>query len=83
VAGQALIRRWNAGDGNEKAFCGTCGSALFSQNPDNPDIIFVRMGLFDGDPGVRPGGRVHVASAAVWESIPEDGLTRFAGRVGE
>ena len=27
-----------------------------------------------GDPGVRPRGRVHVASAAVWEPIPDDGL---------
>jgi hypothetical protein len=43
VAGQALIRRWNAGDGNDKAFCGTCGSALFSQNPDHPE-----RPIFDG-----------------------------------
>jgi len=46
-------------------------------------VIFVRMGSFDGDPGVRPGGRVHVASAAVWDTIPDDGITRFQGRVGE
>jgi hypothetical protein len=59
------------------------GSALFSQDPRNPEVIFVRMGSFDDDPGVRPGGRVHVASAAVWEPIPDDGLTRFPGRVGE
>ena len=83
VAGEEEIRRWNAGDGYDKAFCQTCGSALFAQNPDNADALFVRMGSFDGDPGVRPGGRQHVASAAVWEPIPDDGLTRFPGRVGE
>jgi hypothetical protein len=83
VSGEDRVRRWNAGDGNDKASCGTCGSALFSQDPQNPDVTFVRMGSFDGDPGVRPGGRVHVASAAVWEPIPDDGLTRFPGRVGE
>ncbi|MEA2334956.1 MAG: hypothetical protein QOG40_1446 [Solirubrobacteraceae bacterium] len=82
VAGEGQIRRWNAGDGFDKAFCEVCGSALFAQNPENPDQIAVRMGLFDGDPGVRPGGRQHVASAAVWEPIPEDGLTRFSDRVG-
>ena len=82
VAGEDHIRRWNAGNGNDKAFCGACGSALFSQNPDNPDVMFVRMGAFDGDPGVRPGGRVHVASAAVWEPIPEDGIVRFPGFAG-
>jgi hypothetical protein len=34
-------------------------------DPENPEIINVRMGAFDGDPGLRPTGRVHVASAAV------------------
>jgi hypothetical protein len=83
LAGEEHIRRWNPGDGNEKAFCGTCGSGLFSQNPEASGALFIRMGVFDSDPGVRAGGRVHVASAAVWEPIPDDGLARFPGRVGE
>ncbi len=77
VSGEDHIRRWNAGDGATKAFCGTCGSALFGQHPENPETINVRMGSFDGDPGVRPMGRLHVASAAVWEPIPDDGLPRL------
>ena len=28
-------------------------------------------------PGVRPSHRLHVASAASWEPIPDDGLERF------
>jgi hypothetical protein len=82
VAGEDQIRRWNAGDGNDKAFCGTCGSGLFSQNPETPEVLFVRMGAFDDDPGVTPGGRAHVASAVAWEPIPDDGLPRFPGFVG-
>ena len=81
IRGEDHIRRWNAGDGNDKAFCGTCGSALFSENPNDPAIVFVRMGSFDDDPGVRPSLRAHVASAAVWERIPDDGLVRFPGPV--
>ncbi len=38
----------------------------------------VRMGAFDTDPGVRPSWRNYVAYAASWESIPHDGLERFA-----
>ena len=38
----------------------------------------VRMGAFDGDPGVRPTWRTYVAYAATWEPIPDDGLERFA-----
>jgi len=83
VSGEDRIRRWNAGDGADKDFCEVCGSALFAQNPQQRDAIFIRMGLFDGDPGVRPGCRQHTASAAAWEPVPDDGLTRFPGRIGE
>jgi hypothetical protein len=79
VSGEDHVRRWNAGDGADKAFCGTCGSALFGQHPESPEFINVRMGSFDSDPGVRPMGRLHVASAAVWEPIPDDGLPRLPG----
>jgi hypothetical protein len=37
----------------------------------------VRMGAFDGDPGVRPSWRNYVAYAAAWEPIPDDGLERY------
>jgi hypothetical protein len=54
-------------------------SAVFGQHPESPETINVRMGSFDGDPGIRPMGRLHVASAAVWEPIPDDGLPRLPG----
>jgi len=66
--------------GFEKAFCSECGSALFSRNPADHDEVFVRMGTFDGDPGVRPSYRQFVAYAAPWEPIPDDGLTRHPER---
>jgi hypothetical protein len=37
------------------------------------------MGAFDGDPGVRPEYRQFVDSAATWEPLPDDGLTRYPG----
>lgn len=79
VAGEDKVRRWNAGDGFDKAFCEVCGSALFAQNPENADQVAVRLGILDSDPIVRPGGRQFVDNAAVWEPLPEDGLTRFPG----
>ena len=41
----------------------------------------MRLGAFDGDPGVRPGARQFVAYAAPWEPIPDDGLPRFPERL--
>jgi hypothetical protein len=54
-----------------------CGSALFSRDPDDPDVIGVRMGTFEGDPGVPPSYHQYVAYAASWEPIPDDGLPRY------
>jgi hypothetical protein len=36
----------------------------------------IRMGAFDGDPGIRPSFRQFVTYAAPWEPIPDDGLPR-------
>jgi hypothetical protein len=53
-----------------------CGSALFSRHPRDPDRMSVRMGAFDGDPGIRPSFRQFVDYAAPWEPMPDDGLPR-------
>ena len=74
--GAELVGVYRPADGFEKAFCSDCGSALFSRDPDDHEAIGVRMGTFDGDPGVRPSYRQYVAYAAPWEPIPDDGLPR-------
>jgi hypothetical protein len=78
--GEELIRTYAPPDGFPKLFCGACGSALWSQSPVDPEIISVRLGAFDGDPGIRPSLRQFVAYAASWEDIPDDGLPRHAER---
>jgi hypothetical protein len=76
--GEGRVRSWRHPDGGfAKAFCGDCGSHLFSRNPDNPSQMGIRMSAFDTDPGVRPSNRQFVAFAANWEPIPDDGLERF------
>ena len=37
--------------GFAKDFCSACGSALWSRDPNNPNVISVRLGAFDADPG--------------------------------
>ena len=79
VRGEDLVQSWRHPDGGfEKCFCRECGAHLFSRNPDDPGQMSVRMGAFDGDPGVRPSWRAFVAYAAPWEPIPADGLERHA-----
>jgi len=80
VAGQELIRAYEPPDGFKKVFCSRCGGALWSQSPSDPQILGIRLGVFDRDPGVRPSYRQFVAYAATWEPIPDDGLPRFPER---
>jgi len=80
VSGEDRLRAWKPDDGAEKWFCGDCGSALFSRDPHDRDRVGVRLGAFDGDPGIRPTARVFVAYAAPWEPIPDDGLPRYPER---
>jgi hypothetical protein len=80
VAGEELVRSFQPPDGFAKEFCSRCGSALWSRSPDDREVVSVRLGAFDGDPGVRPNYRQFVAFAAPWEPVPDDGLPRFPER---
>jgi hypothetical protein len=80
LSGAELIRAFEPDDGFAKDFCSACGSALWARNPSDGDVISVRMGAFDGDPGVRPSYHQFVAYAAPWEPLPDDGLPRFPER---
>ena len=78
LSGEKLITDYRPPDGFVKVFCRVCGSALWSRHPENPEVIAIRLGTFDGDPGVRPSWRQFVAYAVPWEALPDDGLPRFS-----
>jgi hypothetical protein len=80
VRGEEHVRRWTPEGGLAKVFCGGCGSALFASDPQSTEVKAVRLGAFDGDPGVRPSWHQFVAYEAPWEPVPDDGLPRFPER---
>jgi len=78
LQGEEHVGAWRHSDGGfEKCFCRACGAHLFSRNPENPAQMSIRMGAFDGDPGVRPSWHTFVAYAPAWEPVPDDGLVRY------
>ncbi|MCW2999659.1 MAG: hypothetical protein JWN65_3208 [Solirubrobacterales bacterium] len=79
--GAEELRRWTPAGGLAKVFCGRCGSALSANDPDTDEVIGVRLGAIDGDPGIRPQARQFVSYAAPWEPIPDDGLPRHPERI--
>ena len=77
LTGADQLARFTPPGGSDKVFCARCGSALFSQSAGNPDVVGIRFGVLDRDPGIRPRYHQFVAYAAPWETIPEDGLPRY------
>jgi len=80
LQGEELLDEYLPEGGFAKVFCGACGSALWSRNPADPNVMAVRMGAFDGDPGVRPSFHQFTDYAAAWSPLPDDGLPRFPER---
>ncbi len=81
--GEDAVSNYEPGDGGwNKSFCSRCGGQVYTTNPDNPDLIAVRMGALDQDPGIRPGVHQFVDYAAEWAPPADDGLPRFPERMG-
>jgi hypothetical protein len=76
LQGAEELRAYQPPGGVPKLFCRNCGSALFSGDPFSDVEVAVRLGALDDDPGIRPHYRQFVESAASWETIPQDDLTR-------
>jgi hypothetical protein len=74
LTGAEHVVRWESSPGFFRCFCSHCGSVV----PGDPDggRIFVPVGNFESDPGVRPLAHIFTASKAPWYEIC-DGLPCF------
>ncbi len=75
--GADLVREFESSPGVVRAFCGTCGSPLYSRRTGNPDVFRVRLGILDADPDRRALAHFWVGSKARWFDIA-DALPQFA-----
>ncbi len=82
TAGEGHVAGYEPGDGGfNKFFCRECGGHLYTSHPDNPDILAIRLGALDEDPGIRPLAHQYTAYAAPWFPVPEDDLPKFPERL--
>jgi hypothetical protein len=72
VAGADALASFESSPGKRRHFCARCGSPLFSAAGATPQIVSVRSGTLDGDPGLRPSAHIHVASKSPWYEIADD-----------
>jgi hypothetical protein len=68
--GAELVKAYEPPDGFHKLFCSECGSALWSQHPEDVNVLSVRLGAFDDDPGVRRARALPGAPAPALTSHP-------------
>ena len=78
LRGAERVRVFRPGEGAVKAFCEVCGSSLFGGTWPEGEEVSIRMGSFDGDPGIRPQYHTFVDSRAPWDEIT-DSLPRYPG----
>ena len=72
VSGADVVAEFESSPGKKRCFCRHCGSPLWSRRDAEPDIIRIRLGLLDSDPGRRPLGHVWVSEKAPWYDITDD-----------
>jgi len=82
TGGEEFVRVYEPGDGGfNKFFCGECGGQLYTSHPDSPEILAIRLGALNEDPGIRPMAHQFTAYAAPWFPVPDDDLPKFPERL--
>ncbi len=72
LAGADKVKAYREPGYMTKAFCVDCGSSLFGGDWPEGDQVSIRMGAFDGDPGVRIQYRTYFADQAPWDPVDDD-----------
>jgi hypothetical protein len=75
---KAFAKAGDSGNILSRAFCGDCGSPLYTASPRHPDWVFVKAGVLDDPAGVVPSHESWTRSEVPWARIPS-GLTRYDG----
>lgn len=70
TAGQDHLRYYDKSAETVLAFCGHCGSSLFSHKV-NRGIFNIRLGILDSTPQHTPDFHIHTVSKAPWHTVNE------------
>jgi len=72
LTGSDSVAEFESSPGKRRYFCRICGSPLWSCRESVPEIIRIRLGLLDSDPGRRPLAHIWVSEKAPWYEIADD-----------
>jgi hypothetical protein len=78
VTGRELLSSWESSPGVHRFFASCCGSPIYKRRDAFPQLVAIRLGSLDSDPGQRAEQHIFVASKAPWVVL-SDGLAQHAG----
>jgi hypothetical protein len=78
VAGEDRLGSWESSPGVHRFFAQCCGTPLFKRRDALPQLVALRLGTLDVDPGRVAEAHIFVSSKAPWVAL-EDGLPKKAG----
>jgi len=81
LAGGDRLVRFHSSEQGTRSFCSTCGSRLFCDNTQHPDVIDIVLANFDTPVDCAPQAHIYFDDRAPWASV-DDKLPRLGGATG-
>lgn len=72
LRGEDELREYRASPDKRRVFCGACGSPIYSQRLDMPEVLRLRVGGLDDDTGLTVGFHIQAEFQASWRPITDD-----------
>jgi hypothetical protein len=72
TAGKEKLSAFESSPGKFRHFCALCGSPIYSQGEKTKQVVSVRSGTLNQDPGIRVAYHAFVGSKAPWTDIHDD-----------
>lgn len=72
TSGEKNLVAYESSPGKLRHFCGTCGCHIHLRAAHRPNMIFIRAGTLDDDPGIQPQGHFWTSMKAPWYNISDN-----------
>lgn len=76
LCGEEAVREYASSEKNLRVFCGVCGSNLYVDAIDEPEVRYLAMSTLEGSPDHPVAYHQFVGSKACWYPL-EDDLEKF------
>ncbi|VAX45286.1 Glutathione-dependent formaldehyde-activating enzyme [Acinetobacter calcoaceticus] len=72
LQGENLLQAYFSSPNKKRMFCKTCGSPVWSERLDKPEVVRLRVGLVNEEISTQVSSHAFVTSKVKWYSICDD-----------